>query len=82
MNSELTRERRKWHNISVYETGRPPTFWYVLMCLWFGAGYFAKVWAKKALWEVVVMVQSAPGEYAEAIIRALSGPAAPRRPGY
>ena len=58
------------------------TFWYVLMCLWFGAGYFAKVWAKKALWEVVVMVQSAPGEYAEAIIRALSGPAAPRRPGH
>ncbi len=25
MNSELTREWRKWHNISVYETGRPPT---------------------------------------------------------
>ena len=24
MNSELTREWRKWHNISVYETGRPP----------------------------------------------------------
>ena len=25
MNSELTREWRKWHNISVYETGRPPS---------------------------------------------------------
>jgi hypothetical protein len=25
MNSELTREWRKWHNIIVYETGRPPT---------------------------------------------------------
>ena len=24
MNSELTREWRKWHNIIVYETGRPP----------------------------------------------------------
>ena len=51
------------------------TFWYVLMCLAFGGGYFAKVWAKKALWEVVAMVQSGPGEYAEAISRALSGPA-------
>ncbi len=27
MNSELTREWRKWHNISVYETGRPPHTW-------------------------------------------------------
>ena len=26
MNSELTREWRKWHNIIVYETGRPPDF--------------------------------------------------------
>ena len=26
MNSELTREWRKWHNISVYETGRPPYY--------------------------------------------------------
>ena len=26
MNSELTPEWRKWHNISVYETGRPPHF--------------------------------------------------------
>jgi hypothetical protein len=26
MNSELTREWRKWHNIIVYETGRPPVF--------------------------------------------------------
>src|SRR5712692_3941638 len=26
MSSELTREWRKWHNISVYETGRPPRF--------------------------------------------------------
>ena len=24
MNSELTREWRKWHNISVFEIGRPP----------------------------------------------------------
>ena len=24
MNSELTREWREWHNIIVYETGRPP----------------------------------------------------------
>ena len=49
------------------------TFWYVLMCLAFGGGYFAKVSAKKALWEVTGMVQSAPGEYAEAIRRAFSG---------
>ena len=48
-------------------------FWYVLMCIPFGAGYFAKVSAKKALWEMVGMVRSAPGEYAEAISRALSG---------
>lgn len=53
------------------------TFWYVLMCLAFGGGYFAKVSAKKALWEVVGMVQTCPGEYAEALSRALSGPAAP-----
>ena len=26
MNSELTPEWRKWHNISVYETGRPPRY--------------------------------------------------------
>ncbi|MGH3200070.1 MAG: hypothetical protein ACRDOH_07040 [Streptosporangiaceae bacterium] len=60
------------------------TFWYVMMCLAFGHGYFAKVSAKKALWEMVGMVQSAPGEYAEAIGRALSGPgpAMPSRPGY
>jgi hypothetical protein len=59
-------------------------FWYVLMCLGFGAGYFAKVSAKKALWELVGMVQAAPGEYAEAIGRALSGTssATPYRPGY
>jgi hypothetical protein len=57
-------------------------FWYTLMCLWFGAGYVAKVWAKKALWEAVGMVQAAPGEYAEAISRALLGPATSRRPGY
>ena len=47
------------------------------MCLPFGAGYFAKVWAKKALWELVGMVQSSPAEYPEAIRRALSGPTAP-----
>ena len=46
------------------------------------AGYFAKVSAKKALWELVAMVQSAPGEHAEAIRRALSGPAAPYPPGF
>jgi hypothetical protein len=57
-------------------------FWYVLMCLSFGAGYFAKVWAKKALWEVVTMVHSAPSEYADAISRALHGPAASGQPGY
>jgi hypothetical protein len=57
-------------------------FWYVLMCIPFGAGYFAKVSAKKALWELVAMVQSAPGEHAEAIRRALSGPAAPYPPGF
>jgi hypothetical protein len=45
--------------------------WYVLMCLGFGVGYFAKVSAKKALWELVAMVQAAPGEYAEAIGRSL-----------
>jgi hypothetical protein len=52
-------------------------FWYVLRRLAFGAGYFAKVSAKTALWELVGMVQSTPGEYAEAIRRALSGPTAP-----
>ncbi len=26
MNSELTREWRKWHNVIVYETGRPPDY--------------------------------------------------------
>jgi hypothetical protein len=60
-------------------------FWYVLMCLGFGAGYFAKVSAKKALWELVGMVQAAPGEYAEAIGRALlsrTGPAMPHGPQY
>jgi hypothetical protein len=58
------------------------SFWYVLMCLGFGAGYFAKVSAKKALWELVGMAQAAPGEYAGAISRALSGSAVPYRPGY
>ena len=58
------------------------TFWYVLMCLAFGGGYFAKVSAKKALWEVVGMVQSGPGEYAEAIRRAFSGAMAPYPPGF
>jgi hypothetical protein len=58
------------------------TFWYVLMCIAFGSGYFAKVSAKKALWEVVSMVQSAPGEYAEAIRQALSGPTAQYPPGF
>lgn len=60
-------------------------FWYVLMCLGFGAGYFAKVSAKKALWELVGMVQAAPGEYAEAIGRALlsrAGPGMPSGPQY
>lgn len=60
-------------------------FWYVLMCLGFGAGYFAKVSAKKALWELVGMVQAAPGEYSEAIGRALlsrAGPAMPSGPQY
>jgi hypothetical protein len=52
------------------------------MCLGFGAGYFAKVSAKKALWELVGMVQAAPGEYAGAIGRALSGSAVPDQPGY
>jgi hypothetical protein len=57
-------------------------FWYVLMCLGFGAGYFAKVSAKKALWELVGMVQAAPGEYAEAIGRALSGLGVAGQPRY
>ena len=57
-------------------------FWYVLMCIPFGAGYFAKVSAKKALWEMVGMVRSAPGEYAEAISRALCGAAAPYPPRF
>jgi hypothetical protein len=51
------------------------------MCLGFGAGYFAKVSAKKALWELAGMVQAAPAEYAGAIGRALSGYADPYRPG-
>jgi hypothetical protein len=58
------------------------TFWYVLMCIAFGSGYFTKVSAKKAPWEVVGMVQSAPGEYAEAIRQALSGPTAQYPPGF
>jgi hypothetical protein len=49
------------------------SFWYVLMCLAFGGGYFAKVWAKKALWEMVGMMQSAPAEYTAAISRILAG---------
>jgi len=57
------------------------SFWYVLMCIPFGAGYFAKVWAKKALWEIVGMVRSAPGEHAAAICRTLSG-AAPYASGF
>jgi hypothetical protein len=57
-------------------------FWYLLMCLAFGAGYFAKVSAKKALWELIRIVQAGPEGYAEAIGRALSGSAAPRRQGY
>ena len=46
--------------------------------LWFGVGYFANVSAKKALWGLVSMVQSAPGECADAIGRAMvgGGPAA------
>jgi hypothetical protein len=48
-------------------------FWYTLMCIAFGVGYFAKVVAKKAQWEVIGMMQSAPGEYREAIGRALNG---------
>jgi hypothetical protein len=59
-----------------YSLGGAEAFWYVLMCIAFGGGYFAKVSAKKALWEVVGMVQSAPGDYGEAIGRALFGPAA------
>jgi len=53
-------------------------FWYTLMCIAFGAGYFAKVVAKKAQWEVVAMMQAAPGEYREAISRALDGSASGR----
>ena len=68
-----------------YSLNGMESFWYALMCLSFGAGYFAKVSAKKALWELVGMVQSSPGEYAGAIGRALAGNApgmAPHRHGY
>jgi hypothetical protein len=59
-----------------YAMSGAATFWYYMMCIAFGGGYFAKVSYKKALWEVVSVVQSAPGEYAEAMSRALYGPAA------
>jgi hypothetical protein len=57
-------------------------FWYVMMCIAFGGGYFAKVWVKKALWEVIGVVQSAPDEYGAAVGRALHGYAAPPRQGF
>lgn len=48
------------------------TFWYVLMCiLGCGGAYFAKVSCKKGMWDVVTLLQSAPGDHAEAIRRAL-----------
>jgi hypothetical protein len=47
------------------------TFWYYLMCIPFGGAYFAKVYAKKALWEVVSMVQASSGDYGSAMGRAL-----------
>jgi hypothetical protein len=58
------------------------TFWYMLLCiLGFGGAYFAKVSAKKGMWELVAILQAAPAEHAEAIHRALHEPAA-RRQGY
>ena len=60
----------------------PGTFWYVLMCiLGCGGAYFVKVSAKKAMWELVTELQTAPGYHVEAISRALYEPAA-RRTGY
>jgi hypothetical protein len=41
------------------------------MCIAFGGGYFAKVSAKKAIWELITVAQSGPGEYGEAIGRAI-----------
>ena len=89
------RRQRARSSANCSSTGKNPTrsyslrgmegFWYVLMCLGFGAGYFAKVSAKKALWELVGMVQAAPGEYAGAVGRALLsrvGPAMPSGPQY
>jgi hypothetical protein len=33
-------------------------FWYIIFCLYFGAGYFAKVYCKKALSEMPSMPQA------------------------
>ena len=53
------------------------TFWYMLLCiLGFGSAYFAKVSAKKGMWELAAILQAPPAEHAEAIHRALHEPAA------
>jgi hypothetical protein len=39
------------------------TFWYVLMCIGFGAGYFAKIPAKKAAIEVTGRGQLTSAEH-------------------
>jgi len=49
------------------------SLWYILMCLAFGAGYFAKVWVKKSLWEIVNMMRAAPADQIQALTRALTG---------
>jgi len=49
------------------------------MCISFGCGYFAKVSAKKALWEVVMLMRSAAGDHTAAIGRALFAHQSPYR---
>jgi hypothetical protein len=49
----------------------------MLLCiLGFGSAYFAKVSAKKGMWELAAILQAPPAEHAEAIHRALHEPAA------
>ena len=39
------------------------SFWYVLQCIWFGAGYFAKVPAKKALQDFGMVQMTAAEQF-------------------
>jgi hypothetical protein len=58
---------------SGYGLGGAETFWYVLLCFPFGGAYFAKVSAKRALWEMVTLLRDAPDAHRNALARALYG---------